>query len=84
MKNLIGTIFFIMFILIIIKTGSFGKAIKWAFGNFFKFWIWPVLLGVIGYFIFGKIGCIIGTLVGSIIGFKARAKKYDEIVGDKK
>ena len=83
MSTIIWWILLAMFVIIIVKTGSLGKAIHFAFGNLFKFWIWPFIFGFIGYCVGNKTGAAIGVAIGSIFSLLKRKKRFDEITRGK-
>lgn len=55
-----------VFILILVKTGSLGKAIGFAM----RYLFFPIIFGVIGLFIFSFPGCLIGVILGTVLAFK--------------
>ena len=67
--TVMGVVVTVIFVLIIVKTGSLGKAI----GFLFKYFMLPIvfmILGVlIGTMVAGDTGKVIGAIIGLLIGF---------------
>lgn len=67
---------------ILIRTGSIGK----AFGFLFRIGLYPILLGVLGYFVgslisgtMSAIGCLAGVILGLVIAFKNGSDKMNGV-----
>lgn len=67
----IGLIAIIIALVIAAKTGSLGKAI----GFLFKWAVLPVVCAVVGVFLLGKTGLVIGLIIGIVLVFKDAGKK---------
>lgn len=67
----IGIIAVVIALLIAAKTGSLGKAI----GFLFKWAVLPVICSVVGMFLLGLKGSVIGLVIGIILVFKDAGKK---------
>lgn len=63
---ILGFVIFLM-----AKTGSIGK----VFGFLFRNLLYPIIFGVIGFFIAGILGVVIGAIAGFILSFVVTKKK---------
>lgn len=67
----IGIIAVVIALLIVVKTGSLGKAI----GFLFKWAVLPVVCSIVGMFLLGLKGLVIGLVIGIVLVFKDAGKK---------
>ena len=57
-------------IAILVRTGSIGKALSFVF----KYFLYPIIFGVIGFLVLNVLGLFIGFILGLILAFRSGSK----------